>query len=164
MKLVALSLLVTISLLAPASLSNRWLSRADAPAVAEIAVSPLSDPDPRDETSIAVSPKNDQIIVGASKVIQGGATLGTGRGNTRVAYYFSSDGGSTWGSGLIGLETPQKTWGRETDPSVAADLDGSFYICVLALDNSSFDTGVYVYRSTDSGRTFGSPTPVVFDI
>jgi len=164
MKFVALSLLISISLLASASLSNRWLSRADAPTVKEIAASPLSDPDPHDETSIAISPKNDQVIVGASKVIQGGATLDTGRGNTRVEYYFSSDGGSTWGSGIIGLETPQKTWGRETDPSVAADLDGNFYICVLALDNSSFDTGVYVYKSTDSGRTFGSPSPVVFDI
>ncbi|HSO73506.1 MAG TPA: hypothetical protein VLU47_01610, partial [Blastocatellia bacterium] len=65
--------------------------------------------DPRNETSIAVSPQNDQIIVGASKVIVGGVA---GRGTTRVAYYFSSNGGRDWGNGLLTLETAEKTWGR----------------------------------------------------
>ena len=163
-KSVVLLVLIGICLLGPARLSSDWLTRADGPSLSEVMVSPISDPDPRDETPIAVSPKNDQVIVGASKVIQGGGTAPNGQGHTLVAYYFSSDGGSTWGNGLIGLDTPQKTWGRESDPSVAADLDGNFYLCVLMLDNSSFDTGVYVFKSTDGGRTFGSPTPVVFDI
>jgi hypothetical protein len=65
---------------------------------------------------------------------------------------------------LLGLETPQKVWGRASDPSVAADLDGNFYICALMLDNSNFDTSVYVFKSIDGGRTFGDPTPVVLDI
>jgi hypothetical protein len=86
------------------------------------------------------------------------------RGITRVAYYFSSDGGHTWGNDLLGLDTPEKTWGRASDPSVAADLDGNFYICTLMLDNSNFDTSVYVFKSTDAGRTFGSPSPVTLDI
>jgi hypothetical protein len=163
-KLAGLLVLISTCLLGSAKFSSDWMTRADGPSVSEVVVSPISDPDPRDETPIAVSPKNDQVIVGASKVIQGGATLANGQGHTVVAYYFSSDGGSTWGNGLIGLNTPQKTWGRESDPSVSADLDGNFYICVLMLDNSSFDTGVYVFKSTDGGRTFGSPTPVVFDI
>ncbi|HEX8088224.1 MAG TPA: hypothetical protein VF762_05190, partial [Blastocatellia bacterium] len=50
-----------------------------------------SGPDPRNETSVAVSTKNDQIMVGASKLVEGGGT--NPRGNTRVAYYYSSDGG-----------------------------------------------------------------------
>src|SRR5262249_47303880 len=74
------------------------------------------------------------------------------------------NGGHSWGTGQIGLETPEKTWGRVTDPSVAADLDGNFYLCVLMLDNSSFDSGVYVFKSTDSGRTFKDPKPAVIDI
>src|SRR5215213_7713401 len=61
--------------------------------------------DPRNETSIAVSAKNDQIIVGVSKLIDGGG--GNPRGNTRVAYYYSSDGGRTWGNNVLTLETPQ---------------------------------------------------------
>src|SRR5439155_7705568 len=115
-----------------------------------------------DDTSIAGSQKSDQVIVGTSKVIQGGGTAG--QVNSRVAYYFSSNAGGTWGNGLIGLETPQKTWGRAIDPSVVSDLDGNFYLCVRMLDNSSFDTGIYVFKSTDDGRTFTNPAPVAFDI
>ena len=111
---------------------------------------------------MAVSPIDDRIIVGASKVILGGGTFG--RGDTRVSYYFSSDGGHSWGTGLLGLETPEKAWGRATYPTVASDLDGNFYLCVLMLDNSSFDSGVYVFRSTDSGKTFTDPKPAVVDI
>ncbi|MFY9609990.1 MAG: sialidase family protein [Blastocatellia bacterium] len=119
--------------------------------------------DPRNETSIAVSPQNDQLIVGASKVILGGAS---GQGETRVAYYFSSNGGRDWGNGVLTLETAEKTWGRASDPSVAADLDGSFYICALMLDNSNgtFDSSVYIFKSTDGGRSFGTPVPVAVDV
>ncbi|HSE97690.1 MAG TPA: sialidase family protein, partial [Blastocatellia bacterium] len=130
--------------------------------VVDAPVLPNSDLDPRNEPSIAVSPVNSSIIVGASKIILGAG--GGSSGETRVAYYHSSDGGLSWGSSLLGLETPQKTWGRATDPSVAADLDGNFYLCVLMLDSASFDTGVYVYKSTDAGRSFSNPTPVVADI
>lgn len=148
----------------PAGSANRLLAKPDAPALAlDLPASPADDPDPRDETSIAVSPRNDQIIVGVSKDIVGGGDPLV-RGATRVAYYFSSDGGRTWGNALLGLETPEKTWGRASDPSVAADLDGNFYICALMLDNSNFDTSVYVFKSTDGGRTFGNPSPVTLDI
>lgn len=131
-------------------------------AVLDFPVSPANDPDPRNETSIAVSPRNEQIIVGASKVIIGGGSAA--QGNTRVAYYYSSDGGRTWGTGLLTLETPQKIWGRASDPSVAVDTDGNFYLCALMLDNSSFDSSVNVFKSTDGGRTFADPAPAVVDI
>ena len=123
----------------------------------------LESVDPRNETAIAVSPQNDQIIVGASKVIVGGAS---GRGDTRVAYYFSTNGGRDWGNGVLTLETAEKTWGRASDPSVAVDLDGNFYLCALMLDNSNgtFDSSVYVFKSTDGGQTFRNPVPVVVDI
>lgn len=132
-----------------------------APVVSDLSVIPNLQDDPRDETSIAISRRNPQIVVGASKWIDGG---GSGRGNTRVTYYYSSNGGQTWGNGVLGLETPQKTWGRASDPSVAADADGNFYLCALLLDNTNFDSSVYVFKSTDDGRTFGNPVPVVFDI
>jgi hypothetical protein len=161
-KIKAITFLV-VALFAGSVLLNSFFSRADAiPSIFEIIASPPADPDPRDETSIAISPRNDQIIVGASKVIRGGGTAG--RGDTLVDYYYSADGGRSWGTGQIGLETAEKTWGRATDPSVAADLDGNFYLCVLMLDNSSFDSSVYVFKSTDSGRTFKDPKAVVTDI
>ena len=161
-KPIVISILIIAALICQAWYRGS-LARAEAgPSLFEVTVSPGADPDPRDETSIAVSPRNDQVIVGASKVIQGGGT--SGRGDTLVSYYFSSDGGRSWGTGLIGLETPEKTWGRASDPSVASDLDGNFYLCVLMLDNSSFDTGVYVFKSVNDGRTFTDPKPVVVDI
>src|SRR5262249_2565505 len=45
----------------------------DAPTVVEFNASPSNDPDPRNETALAVSPLNDQIIAGCSKLIVGGA-------------------------------------------------------------------------------------------
>lgn len=160
-----LILLVVCSVLFAAVHSGRPSSAVtdEQASVFDFPVSPADDPDPRNETSIAVSPRNEQIIVGASKVIVGGGGS-TGRGNTRVSYYYSSDGGRTWGTALLTLETPQKLWGRASDPSVAADTDGNFYLCVLMLDNASFDTGVYVFKSTDGGRTFADPLPAFMDI
>jgi hypothetical protein len=128
----------------------------------DVPISSSVDPDPRNETSIAVSPLDERVIVGASKVILGGGT--TPVGETRVAYYFSSDGGRSWGRGLLGLETPQKVWSRATDPAMAADLNGNFYLSVLMLDSASFDTGVYIFTSKDGGQTFGPPMPVFFDV
>src|SRR5262245_66462341 len=67
----------------------------------EVLVSPAGDADPRNETSIAVSLRDEKVIVGTSKVIVGGGAV-SGRGDTRVAYYYSSNGGPTWGTGLLG--------------------------------------------------------------
>lgn len=128
----------------------------------ETLVSLASDPDPRNETSIAVSAVDDQIIVGTSKVFVGGGTASSGA--TRIAYYFSSDGGRSWGSALLGLATPQKTWSRSTRAAIASDLDGNFYLSAVMLDNASFDSGVYVFKSTDGGRTFTDPVAVTVDI
>lgn len=153
---------IGVALITPVGLHGEYRTIADVSALFEATVSSISDPDPRDDTSIAVSPKSDQVIVGTSKVIQGGGT--PGQGNSRVAYYFSSNGGLTWGNGLVALETPQKIWGRTSDSSVASDLDGNFYLCVRMADNSSLDVGVYVFKSTDGGRTFTAPAPVIFDI
>lgn len=144
------------------SSAHRFTAGLEGPAIRVEAPVITSGNDPRNETSIAVGTKNDQIIVGASKLIDGGGS--NPRGNTRVAYYYSSDGGRTWGNNVLGLETPQKTWGRASDPSVVSDLDGNFYLCALMLDNASFDSGVYVFKSIDGGRTFNDPVPVVTDI
>ena len=127
----------------------------------DVRVTPAIDPDPADETSIAVSTLDPQVIVGASKKILGGAS--PNQGTTRVVYYYSSDGGNTWGTGLLGLDTPQKVFSRASDPSVVADADGNFYLCALMLDFNR-DNGVYVFKSTDRGRTFSQPVPAFQDL
>jgi hypothetical protein len=137
--------------------------RIAAETVAEdIRISPAADPDPRDGTAIIVSPIDERIIVGASKVILG---AGSGTGSTsRIAYYHSSDEGKTWETKLLGLETPQKLWGRASEPVLAVDLNGIFYLSVLMLDNGTFDTGIYIFKSTDGGQTFANPVAVFVDI
>ena len=163
-KRTALSLLFSCYLLATSTsgFMHSFAGKAEGPTFAIETPVTTGGADPRDETSIAVSAKNDQIIVGASKLLDGGGS--NPRGNSRVAYYYSSDGGRTWGNNVLSLETPQKSWGRASDPSVASDLDGNFYLCALMLDNSNFDSSVYVFKSTDGGRTFNDPVPVVADI
>jgi hypothetical protein len=160
-RVVVVAMLIAAFLIYPVLHRHSTIQADSAPTIFEAVASP-ADPDPRDETSIAVSPQNEQIIVGASKVIVGGGT--SGRGDTMVSYYFSSDGGHVWGSNLLSLQTPEKTWGRVTDPTVSCDTDGNFYLCVLMLDNFSFDSGVYVFKSTDNGHTFKDPQAVVTDI
>jgi len=160
----AIFFVIVLVALAASAFERRAPNRAlAAPTASEFRVSPAADPDPRDETSIAESPLDDRVLVGASKVIAGGAT---GNGVSRVAYYYSSDAGQTWGTGLLPLETPQKVWNRASDPSVIADADGNFFVCVLMLDESSgtFDSGVYLFKSVDGGRTFGPPVPITFDV
>ena len=159
--IVVVILMITV-LIAPAFFGNRSTRADEGMSLFETNVMPGSDPDPRNETSLAVSSQSDLVLVGASKVILGGGTAG--RGDTRVAYYYSSDGGRSWGTGLLGLETTEKTWGRATHPSLASDLNGNFYLCVLMLDNSNFDSGLYVFKSTDNGQTFINPMPVVTSI
>jgi hypothetical protein len=133
------------------------------PTISELRVSPAADADPRNETAIAVSPIDDKFIVGASKVLVGGAS---GTGISRIGYYFSSDGGASWGSGLISLTTAQKTWNRASDPAIACDAEGNFYICMLMLDESggTADTGIYIAKSIDGGQTFGTPEGAFVDI
>jgi hypothetical protein len=132
-----------------------------APVVTDTAVISAQQADPRDEPAVAVSRTNPQVIVGASKWIEGGAS---GNGNSRMAYYYSSDGGQTWGNGVLPLETPQKTWSRAASASLASDLNGNIYLGVLMLDNTSFDTGIYLYKSTNGGKSYGDPLPVALDI
>ena len=158
---IALLLSATLGIIRFNPASPALAQMPTAPSASDSPVIGATQADPRDETSVAVSLTNPQVIVGTSKWVEGGAA---GHGNTRVAYYYSSDGGQTWGNGVLPLETPQRDWVRVSDPSVVSDLDGNFYLCALYLDNASFDTAVYVYKSTDNGRTFTTPIPVVIDI
>src|SRR5215510_3163449 len=160
--------LVGSGVLALGPLSNPTRVAADTPSpLADLRVSPAVDPDPHDEPSFAISPIDNRIMVAASKVIVGGSTDPI-RSPSRIAYYYTSDGGTTWTvGGLVTLETPQTNYQLASDPTVAADTDGNFYLCVLMGSGSSsgkFDNGIYVFKSTDAGHTFGQILPVFFDI
>src|ERR1043165_43628 len=102
-RVVVVAMLIAAFLISPVLHRHSTIQADSAPTIFETVASP-ADPDPRDDTSIAVSPQNEQIIVGASKLIVGGGT--TGRGDTMVSYYSSSDGGHIWGSNVLTLQTP----------------------------------------------------------
>src|SRR5262245_19925733 len=141
---------------------------ADTPSkLADSRVSPAGDLDPHDEPSIAINPVDNRIMVAASKVIVGGADDPI-RSISRVAYYYSCDSGASWAGGaLLTLQTAETTYQLASDPTVAADTDGNFYLCVLMSSLSSsgkFDNGIYVAKSTDGGHTFSQPQAVFFVI
>jgi hypothetical protein len=71
----------------------------------DVRVSPALDADPHDEPSIVTSAVDDQVLVGASKVILGAGTGDPDRSPSRVVYYSSSDGGATWLTSLLSLQT-----------------------------------------------------------
>ena len=145
------------------SANRAWVLFEEPPVVTEAPMLSALQSEPRNEPSIAVSRTNAQTIVATSKWFDT-TDQPAGRANNRVVYYHSSNGGQTWATSVLGLETPQKTWSRASGASVVSDLDGNFYLGVLMRDNASFDSGVYVFKSVDGGKTFNNPIPAVFDI
>lgn len=73
-------------------------------------------------------------------------------------YGWSSDGGRTWDHGLL-RAAPRPdggTYSNGADPGVAFDSQGRAYFSCLYYDLSGTGWGgsVYVYRSSDGGRTY----------
>src|SRR5262249_39498975 len=147
MKQLRIVFLLTLSVCFVFAGLSRGLSGArpafEAQVVFESNASPTADPDPRDETALAVSPLNNQIIAGCSKLILGG---GTGSRVSRVAYYYSSHGGHSWGNGVRPLKPPQRPGNRAWAPSIQVDSNGIFFIGALPLDTPGawFDSAIYI--------------------
>jgi len=73
-------------------------------------------------------------------------------------YGWSTDGGRTWGHGIL-RQAPRPDGGyysTAADPGVGFDSQGRAYFSCLYYDSSGTGWGgaVYVYRSTDGGRTY----------
>ena len=105
------------------------------------------------ESSVAASPKDPLTVVAGFK--DNTATAGG------LSCYFSttSDGGSTWTPGGRLPVVPDRNEFC-ADPSVTADLNGSFYYAYLnghspgSSLGDSLETDILVARSTDGGRSF----------
>ncbi|GEM_PF-6312840 len=99
------------------------------------------------EVSVDVSPIDPNRVVATWVSYQ--------TGQPRVAYGYSSDGGSTWSDALL----PGNIGGfpYQSDPSVSADKLGNFFIAFISFDNPSGNTyfgGVWVAKSTNGGVTW----------
>ncbi|MEO0087381.1 MAG: sialidase family protein [candidate division WOR-3 bacterium] len=78
-------------------------------------------------------------------------------GYRQVGIAYSFDGGLNWYDTLL----YEPTYPYQSDPALTVDKDGNFYACVLSFISTSQPNGLFVYKSTDGGRTWSNPVPVV---
>jgi hypothetical protein len=91
------------------------------------------------ETAVAVSP-NDPLNIVAANIDK-----------PYVTFSFSADGGLTWSfGGALPRDTDSAS---ATDPAVAADADGNFYVAYTDSDTAFVRPEIAVARSSDGGRT-----------
>ncbi|MEW5807232.1 MAG: sialidase family protein [Acidobacteriota bacterium] len=102
----------------------------------------------QNETSIDYNPVDHLNLVGGANDYR--------NGEVDAGYYYSKDGGATWGDGTI-VET---TFEAQGDPAVAFCANGYVYYSFISFNRSSDDNGLFVARSTDGGATW----PLVKDI
>jgi hypothetical protein len=112
-----------------------------------------SEPDTLVEPDVAVSPINPDWAVAVAhdgRYPDGGAV--------DITYAWTHDGGKIWHHQPVQGITKSAggTWDRASDPIVAWGPDGSVYLSILPV-NLDCQSGVYVTRSTDGGKTFGTP-------
>lgn len=79
-------------------------------------------------------------------------------GYRQVAYGYSFDGGVTWEQDLF--DEPQYIW--DSDPGLTVDTAGNFYAVILSYTGSTSEpNGLFVFKSTNGGMTWGSPVTVI---
>lgn len=107
---------------------------------------------PQNEPSVKISRKDPNRVVAAWRDFRFGVDPNAIR---RVAYSYSTDAGVTWAVPVVldSMLIPNG-YTKNSDPSVATDTDGVFYISTIAL--SSNNQIIAVYKSTDGGVTFPS--------
>lgn len=111
---------------------------------------------PQNETSVKISRKDPNRVVAAWRDFR----RGVNPANRKVGYSYSTDAGETWSVSRL-LDSTLLPGGliRNSDPAVAVDSAGNFYIAVIALTNTNGNGTIGVYKSTDGGVTF--PTAVI---
>jgi hypothetical protein len=112
------------------------------------------------ETTIAINPLDENNLVAGSFYF-------TGQGKTEVkhlAYYYSLDGGLTWGEGFLPVGGQ---YANIADPVVSFDAKGRVYYVHISNDGDLACTGpwadnaLFVNRSTDGGLSWLSSPLVV---
>jgi hypothetical protein len=104
---------------------------------------------PQNEPSVKISRKDPNRVVAAWRDFRTGVNPPL----RRIGYSYSTDGGETWSVSEL---TPQIIPGAplSSDPVVAVDTSGNFYIITVSLNESSGNGELWVFKSTDQGVTF----------
>lgn len=122
------------------------------------------------ETFIVHNPFNANNIVATANDMR----YNTGSAGYRMAAYYSTDGGQTWSISLtppnkdVFIPTPTGGGLTNVDPGLAFDSKGNLYYSYIYTQVSDQggieDGGVFVNKSTDGGKTWSSPVPVVLSV
>ncbi len=110
---------------------------------------------PQNEPSISVNPLNQSNLIASSRDFS--------LGFRQCRYYYSQDGGQTWGNNLVPMSGSLLPFIWCSDPSVGFDGLGNAYYAALAVTPGGMSTyrgAVFVARSTDGGRSYGNPVLV----
>ncbi|MGQ9818376.1 MAG: T9SS type A sorting domain-containing protein [Candidatus Kapaibacteriales bacterium] len=122
------------------------------------------------ETFITYNPLNpNNIIASANDLRYNSMSAGY-----RMAAYYSTDGGKTWSISLtppnkdVFIPTPSTGGLTNVDPGLAFDSKGHLYYSYIFTQVSDQggikDGGVFVNKSTDGGKTWSDPIPVVISV
>src|SRR5215831_10496071 len=106
------------------------------------------------ETTIAVA--GSHVAVGYNDSQQSGLFLTAGSDTT--GYSYSADGGASFTDGGTIPDTPEFV--NLGDPWLTSTRAGDMYFSTLAADFFNLNLDVAVAKSTDGGKTFGTPVPV----
>lgn len=107
----------------------------------------------QNETTIAINPTNTNNLVAGSNYFTPGI-------DSRPAYYFTTDEGSSWTEGILPLGG---AYDRGADPGVAFDASGTAWYVHISKDNVPLgsphfarDNGLFVNRSMNGGLSWMS--------
>ncbi len=112
------------------------------------------DQSTQSETTIAVA--GSHVAVGYNDSQQTGLALTAGSNLT--GYSYSTDGGASFTDGGALPNTPEFV--NFGDPWLTSVRSGNMYFSNLALDFFNFNLDVSVAKSTNGGKTWGTPVPV----
>jgi BNR repeat-like domain len=110
------------------------------------------------EPWVVVNPGNPKNVVGAFQ--EDRWSSGGARNNVAAT---SFDGGKTWLNQAIPGVTVASggTYQRNTDPWVDFGPGNRVYAASLPFDDQTFRSGLFVSTSTDGGKAWGAPVPVI---
>jgi hypothetical protein len=77
----------------------------------------------------------------------------------RIGFAYTHNGGQAWTDALLNLPS----YASQSEPSIAADSNGNFFLCMIAGDTSSQAvSSIIILKSTDGGSDWSQPIIAVF--